>query len=127
MQPECVHLTKELIGYVRGSHRVYKERLEQEKQKREEEENRQQKKEECAQLEKQKQEAAKEKESLNEKMKKRNDKEKNTKEELHAAEKLLEDGNEKLARGLREIFLVHQWVSHCSRLLRKRSKNQQSV
>ena len=38
MQPECVPLTKELIGYVRGSHRVYKERLEEEKQKREEEE-----------------------------------------------------------------------------------------
>ena len=33
MQPECVPLTKELIGYVRGSHRVYKERLEEEKQK----------------------------------------------------------------------------------------------
>ena len=89
MQPECVPLTKELISYVRGSHRVYKERLEKEKQKREEEEkNRQQKKEEHAQLEKQ--EAAKEKESLNEKMKKLNDKEKNSKEELHAAEKLLE-------------------------------------
>ena len=59
MQPECVPLTKELIGYVRGSHRVYKERLEEEKQKREEEEkNRQQKKDE---LKKQKQEAAKEK------------------------------------------------------------------
>ena len=103
MQPECVPLTKELIGYVRGSHRVYKERLEEEKQKREEEEkNRQQKKEEPAQLEKQKQEAAKEKESLNEKMKKLNDKEKNSKEELHAAEKLLEEGNEKLARALRK-------------------------
>ena len=38
MQPECVPLTKELIGYVRGSHRVYKDRLEEEKQKREEEE-----------------------------------------------------------------------------------------
>ena len=51
-QPECVPLTKEQIGYVRGSHRVYKERLEEEKQKREEEEkNRQQKKEECVQLE----------------------------------------------------------------------------
>ena len=62
MQPECEPLTKELIGYVRGSYRVYKERLEEEKQKREEEEkNRQQKKEERAQLEKQKQEAAKEK------------------------------------------------------------------
>ena len=61
MQPECEPLTKEPIGYVRGSHRVYKERLEEEKQKREEEEkNRQQKKEERAQLEKQKQEAAKE-------------------------------------------------------------------
>ena len=60
MQLECVPLTKELIGYVRGSHRVYKERLEEEKQKREEK-NRQQKKEERAQLEKQKQEAAKEK------------------------------------------------------------------
>ena len=70
MQPACVPLTKELIGYFRGSHRVYKERLEKEKQKREEEEkNRQQKKEEREQLEKQKQEAAKEKESLNEKMK----------------------------------------------------------
>ena len=100
MQPECVPLIKELISYVRGSHRVYKERLEKEKQKREEEKNRQQKKEECAQLEKQKQEAAKEKESLNEKMKKLNDKEKNSKEELHAAEKLLEEGNEKLARAL---------------------------
>ena len=103
MLPECVPLTKELIGYVRGSHRVYKERLEEEKQKREEEEkNRQQKKEERAQLEKQKQEAAKEKESLNEKMKKLNEKEKNTKEELHAAEKLFEEGNEKLARALRK-------------------------
>ena len=47
MQPECVPLTKELIGYVRGGHRVYKERLEEKKQKREEEKNRQQKKE-CA-------------------------------------------------------------------------------
>ena len=26
MQPECAPLTKELIGYVRGSHRVYKRR-----------------------------------------------------------------------------------------------------
>ena len=102
MQPECVPFTKEL-GYVRCSHRVYKERLEEEKQKREEEEkNRQQKKEEHAQLEKQKQEAAKEKQFLNEKMKKLNDKEKNSKEELHAAEKLLEEGNEKLARALRK-------------------------
>ena len=68
MQPECVPLTKELIGYVRGSHRVYMERLEEEKQKKEEEEkNSQQKKEECAQLEKKQQEAATEKESLNEK------------------------------------------------------------
>ena len=87
------------LGYVRGSHRVYKERLEEEKQKREEEEkNRQQKKEDRAQLEKQKQETAKEKESLNEKMKKLNDREKNSKEELYAAEKLLEEENEKLAR-----------------------------
>ena len=109
-----------------GSHRVYKERLEEEKQKREEEEkNRQQKKEERAQLEKQKQEAAKEKESLNEKMKKLNDKEKNSKEELHAAEKLLEEGNEKLARDLRKRDFSSASVS--SRLLRKRSKNQQSV
>ena len=61
MQLECVLLTKELISYVRGSHRVHKERLEEEKQKREEEKNRQQKKEERAQLEKQQQEAAKEK------------------------------------------------------------------
>ena len=35
MQPECVPLTKEIISCVRGSHRVYKERLEEEKQKRE--------------------------------------------------------------------------------------------
>ena len=42
------------------------------------------------------------KKSLNEKMKKLNDKEKNSKEELHAAEKLLEEGNEKLARALRK-------------------------
>ena len=39
MLSECVPLTKELISYVRGSHRVYKEGLEEEKQKREEEEN----------------------------------------------------------------------------------------
>ena len=105
MQPECVPLTTELLSYVRGSHRVYKQRQEEEKQQREEEEkNRQKKKEERAQLEKQKQEAAKEKESLNEKMKKLNDKEKNSKEELHAAEKLLQEGNEKLARALRKRF-----------------------
>ena len=35
-------------------------------------------------------------------MKKLIDKEKNSKEELHAAEKLLEEGNEKLARALRK-------------------------
>ena len=42
------------------------------------------------------------KKSLNEKMIKLHDKEKNSKEELHAAEKLLEEGNEKLARALRK-------------------------
>ena len=35
-------------------------------------------------------------------MKKLNDKEKNSKEELHAAEKMLEEGNEKLFRDLRK-------------------------
>ena len=39
---------------------------------------------------------------MNEKIKKLNDKEKNSKEELNAAEKLLEEGNEKLARALRK-------------------------
>lgn len=36
-------------------------------------------------------------------MKKLNDKEKNSKEELHATEKLLQEGNEKLVRALRNI------------------------
>ena len=51
------------------------------------------------------------KKSLNEKMKKLNDKEKNSKEELHAAEKLLEEGNEKLARALRKRDISSASVS----------------
>ena len=57
------------------------------------------------------------------KMKKLNDKEKNSKEQLHAAEKLLEEGNEKLVRALRKRDFSSASVSQSLiKLLRKRSK-----
>ena len=103
MRPECIPFTKELISYVKSSHRIYLQRIGEEKEQREEDEIKtKQEKEEHAKLEKEKQAAAKEKESLNEKMKKLNDKEKIYKEELHAAEKLLEEGNGKLAAALKK-------------------------
>ena len=65
MRPECVPFTKELISYVKSSHRIYLHRIEEEKEQREEEEiKRKQEKEEHAKPEKEKQAAAKKKRSL---------------------------------------------------------------
>ena len=102
MRPECVPFTKELISYVKSSYRVYTERIKEERQKREEEYVERKHEEERNKPEKEKQAAAKEKEFLNEKKNRLNEKEKNYREGLHAAEELLQKGNDKLAAALKK-------------------------
>lgn len=140
MRPEFVPITKEMISYVRSSHRIHLQRVKKEKEQRETEDmKRKQEKEEHAKLEKEKQAAAKEKESLNEKMKKLNDKEKNYKEDLQAAEKLLEEGNSKLAAAIRKrdfatasvrqslIETAHKKIKETTQNLEKVRDDQKSI